>query len=85
MSGLEADGVHQTHVSVGPQAGAPHPESARNGRSKHLSSDPPGCYDHIVGWSYPDLSEPRVRLVPPLLTENRGSPLASEGLSPSLL
>lgn len=44
----------------------------------------PGCHDDSIGSSYPDLSEPRVRLVPPLLTENKGSPLASAGLSPSL-
>lgn len=37
MSGLEADGVHQTHVSVGPQAGATDPGTVRNGMIKTTS------------------------------------------------
>lgn len=43
-----------------------------------------GRYGNSTSDAYPDLSEPRVRPVPLLLTENKGSPLASAGLSPSL-
>lgn len=40
--------------------------------------------EHVAEGSHPGLSEPRVRLVPLLLTENKGSLLDSAGLSPSL-